>query len=426
MLSLNDGKELYEIPVADGLENTDQLDAADFNQDGLLDVVSYNATTGDFWVSLNRGTHFEHQVWGNFLSTATWTNFTVGDFDGDSRPDILGAAGDNWWLASNNEGFRFLNHHWGTFPDFNWSDVIDGNFNGDQYQDIVAREPGGNTWWMWEGTASGFKAARFFGHWKMRDAWMDVGAGDFNGDQIDDVIGRSEDGRLWVGSTTPQGFHTWAWTTGWVNQAEWQDVQVVDINNDGLADQVGRSASGVWAYALNQGQTFQNHLLDRVAAGTSMLFTQDFRKPEPVGLVESFGFEKPIDVSVSLNPENRIVVTSSAPIDLLGINLQSPSGRLVPGDNPSPFTLFVVNRPTEVLLGAIGVSNSFLLEGSLTLDVGWTPGAEDGDLVVQFGATDQRVGVVLASVPASLNSSENEQTLTSDLNQSFYTQMADL
>ena len=74
-------------------------------------------------------------------------------------------------------------------------------------------------------------------------------------------------------------------------------------------------------------------------------------------------------------------------------------------------------------MGSIGVSNSFLLDGSLTLSVGWTPSEEDGDLVVLLGAVSERVGQIFGSISPSINSSADELVGIVEQNLNFHDQL---
>ncbi len=426
-IRINDGTQRFQFSVGERLADAKYLGTGDFNGDSLLDVISFDDTTGDLWVSLNRQTSFEHQRWGNFTPTTTWTQLFVGDFNNDGLTDLLGGeAKGHWWLAKNYQGETFQHFHWGRFQDFDWVDVLDGDFTGDGLTDIVARAPD-NSWWLWENGDAGFELARYFGHWKMRDQWTDVEIADFNGDATDDIIGRTEDGRLWVGSATNDGFHTWTWGDGWAEAANWSNVSVLDLNGDQLPDQIGRTDTGLWAFALNVGGKFQNHHWQTTNPALNMTVVPDYSTADAVDIVEAFGFESDSELGsgldtaarnshhfsvfangdqngggnesetptrgdgttteaeplrATLTQDNRIELTPPFPMSLLGVSISSASGSLVPvgGDQQndgftiptvSPFQFLLSNRESEITYGNIGFGVFF--SESLQLDARWVP-----------------------------------------------------
>ena len=392
-LHLNDGTQLFELPVGSGLAGFRQLGTADFDQDGKLDVISMHPSSGELWVSLNRSSNFFHQRWGQFSNPSGWSELIVGDYNGDGRPDLLGGEiGGHWWLAQNYEGTKFQNHRWGRFADFAWLDVLEGEFTGDQIADVVARAPD-NTWWLWEGSASGFQDARYFGHWKMRSDWMDVAVADFNGDQMDDVIGRSDDGKLWVGSATPNGFHTWTWADGWIDRANWSQVTIVDMNADGLPDQVGHADGDTWWYAMNTGSGFQNHFWQR--RGEVEFVVEGFKRSNAVDLTGSLPRketepQETREMRVTLDDQNRIVLWPEEPISISSVHVSEPNGSLVTkgggdiyGFKPSSGATFCTVRWT----------GETPFEGPVTLGVGWDP---------QRGSLDASVRVYRQLGPGEL------------------------
>ena len=211
-LQVNDGKQLFLKPWGSGPDGETQIiETADFNNDGLLDILSYDKTTGDMWVSVNSLRNgFSSQLWTNFGPTTDWLHLFVDDFDGDGWVDVLGGeSGGDWWLAKNAHT-KFENHHWGRFAQFAWQDVLSDDFTGDGLPDVAARAAD-NTWWLWKGDSNQLQPAAYWDHWKMRDDWHDISSEDFNIDGRADLIGRTEDGRIWVGSAQKDRFHTWTW-----------------------------------------------------------------------------------------------------------------------------------------------------------------------------------------------------------------------
>lgn len=278
-LQVNDGIVLHVVPwsqseSAAGEVNAndhapmpataEMIDVADFDGNGIPDVALYDPSNGEVWIVVSTETHVEERIWATLPTTPNASSrFFVGDFDGDGLPDVLrGEDGARWILGRSDANQNQLTvSNWGNFPDYNWQHVVAGDFNGDEIDDIAALAPD-STWWVWSGSQGGFEAAQYAGHWKMREEWYDFGVADFNADGRDDVVGRSREGELFVGSSNEEGrFHTWRWGTGWVHQADWSAVTHVDFNEDGRVDQVGLAADGTWWYADNQGQSFRNRYI---------------------------------------------------------------------------------------------------------------------------------------------------------------------
>lgn len=407
-LQVNDGKQLYLMPWGESPEgDTTIVDTADFNNDGLEDILSYDKTTGDMWVSLNSlSDGFQSERWTKFTPNTEWLHLFVDDFDGDGRVDVLGGeSGGGWWLAKNMET-TFHNYFWGRFGQHAWQDVLSDDFTGDGLPDVAARGAD-NTWWMWAGTESKLDLAEYWGHWKMRDQWHNVSAADFNGDGRSDLIGRSEDGYLWIGDGDEDDqLTTTARGKGWIHRADWTNVTIVDMNGDGLPDQLGRAKDSTWWYAENTGERFQNHYWQK---GSSESFvSSNFVRDEAIdispvlntGLVSSQSLDKV--VRLTTDAQNRLVISGDN-IELIGIDLKSASGSLIPAEqitatldlleeenlgndnNAAPFQFFLQNTKYEITFGSL--TSSVSLNGSLTLNAGWDFSG-DADLLGEWGGLD--------------------------------------
>lgn len=77
-------------------------------------------------------------------------------------------------------------------------------------------------------------------------------------------------------------------------------------------------------------------------------------------------------VQLSLDKENRFVITGSGE-RLLGFQLTSPSGSLIPGDNNDPFDINLSNTPENITHGVLGAPAAVVLDGSVTLSSRWNP-----------------------------------------------------
>ncbi len=232
---------------------------ADFNGDGLDDIVGRDATTGAWHVSVSTGQGFQDSVWGSWTVGIEWMDVLVGDFNGDGRADIAGRAASNgsWWIASST-GDRFQNTEWGRWSlKIDWEMVV-GDFNGDGMDDIAGRASTDGTWWIGQSTGSRFQNS-YWGRFTNKVTWSEFVVGDFNGDGLSDIAARAEaDGTFWVAESTGSGFLNRYWGR-WTNAVDWLDIALADVDGNGTTDIVGRASSdGSWWVAKSTGQKFQS------------------------------------------------------------------------------------------------------------------------------------------------------------------------
>ncbi len=112
-------------------------------------------------------------------------------------------------------------------------------------------------------------------------------------------------------------------------------------------------------------------------------------------------------VSGTVN-EDGFVVVSGTGVDLIGIDLQSPGGFLIPVPDAAqgqaaPFEVLVINTPNEILYGSIGINNAVTLDGDLVLSAGYDGGNSDiFDLVASWGGPlDGQEGPISLTAPST-------------------------
>ena len=85
--------------------------------------------------------------------------------------------GGQWWLAAST-GSSFTNSKWATWSAaVTWVDVKAGDFNGDGRMDITGRWLQGGSWWTSLSTGSSFTTSQW-ASWSTGVTWVDVGVGD--------------------------------------------------------------------------------------------------------------------------------------------------------------------------------------------------------------------------------------------------------
>ncbi|MBC5785079.1 Ig-like domain repeat protein [Ramlibacter sp. USB13] len=207
---------------------------ADFNGDGSFDVLWRNTATGDnvIWRS---GKSALAQAVVSVLD-ASWKVAGVGDFDGDRKADILWrneASGQNViWASADVNQTRAVES-----ADVNWRVATLGDFDGDGKSDI-----------LWRNQVSGANAIWRSGKVEQAQAvaavadmmWKVAGAGDFDADGISDI--------LWHNDSTGANI---IWRHGDAAQsyalsptaANLKAAAIGDFNGDGRSDILWRDVT---------------------------------------------------------------------------------------------------------------------------------------------------------------------------------------
>jgi|GEM_PF-4632200 len=235
------------------------VQVADFNGDGLDDIVGRSAANGAWWVAESTGDGFVNRQWGSWTVGIEWTDVSIGDFNGDGLTDIVGRAPTNgsWWIATST-GENFQNTEWGRWTvNIDWEMVV-GDFNGDGLDDIAGRASTDGTWWIGKSNGVRFENS-YWGRFTKNIGWSDFVVGDFNGDGLDDLMARAEtDGTMWVAESQGDKFVNRYWGR-WSNAVEWLNFSAADVDGDGTTDLVGRASSdGTWWIAKSNGEKFVN------------------------------------------------------------------------------------------------------------------------------------------------------------------------
>jgi hypothetical protein len=245
----------------------------DFNGDGHDDLIGRVLQTGQWWVSLANGSGgFTTSLWDTWSTGVTWVDIKVGDFNGDSKMDIVGRALESgqWWMAIST-GSSFVNSLWATWSTgATWVDVKVGDFNGDGKADITGRYLQGGTWWTGLSNGSTAFNTSLWATWSTGVTWVDVQVGDFSGDGKTDIVGRwLQGGQWWAGISTGSSFTNSLWAT-WSTAATWVDVQVGDFNGDGKADITARfQEGGTWWTGVSNGSMFTTTPWDTWSTGVT-------------------------------------------------------------------------------------------------------------------------------------------------------------
>ena len=182
---INDANAFIGVPTSWHIAGT-----GDFNGDGRSDILwRHQSGTLSNWLGTATGGWIINDA--NAMSSVPneWLVAGIGDFDGDGRDDILWRSTSGQlsnWLGTASGGF--VNNDANAFAGVatNWHVVGTGDFNGDGRDDILWQSDDGYIS-NWLGTASGgFSINDTQALTRMRVSVAAIG--DFNGDQRDDII----------------------------------------------------------------------------------------------------------------------------------------------------------------------------------------------------------------------------------------------
>ncbi len=232
----------------------------DLNGDGRADILwRNNDGTLTNWLGRADGGFTSNDGAGLFAGVATsWKVASVVDFNGDGRSDILW-RNDNGaltnWLGQADGGYvsNDANAFFATI-DTSWKVAGAADFNGDGRSDILWRnDDGGLTNWL--GLATGGYDSNDANAFVpgISTSWNVAGTADFNGDGRSDILWRNDDGALtnWLGQA--DGGYISNDANALFNVATtWNVVGTADFNGDGLDDILWRNDEGIVTNWLGQ------------------------------------------------------------------------------------------------------------------------------------------------------------------------------
>jgi hypothetical protein len=244
----------------------------DFNKDNNLDIAAtsgYNTTTP----SVNLGIHvYTGDGTGKFKDNSTGlpgsqdrdSSIVLADFNGDGNLDLAaggvvgvacylgngGAGGAMCWTSSSiglpqPPGNRFVGVNASDFNNDGMMDIVLGAYNAGSGAGLRAYRNINNAT-SWSSASNGLNTSKDY---------MDVSAGDFDGDGNQDILTAGSYGNLGILVFYGDGNGNWAWnSTSLPLGNSWVGHEVADFNKDGTPDfAIGSySGLGIRAYRNNR------------------------------------------------------------------------------------------------------------------------------------------------------------------------------
>uniref|UniRef100_B0SYK1 Hemolysin-type calcium-binding region n=1 Tax=Caulobacter sp. (strain K31) TaxID=366602 RepID=B0SYK1_CAUSK len=236
----------------------------DFNGDGAADLL-WRHTGGTFTIWAGAGEGFMSNTFVSSDVGTDWKLEAVGDFDGDGRSDLIWrhASGTfSEWRSTGADFERNFVVDSTVSPNFKVAAV--GDFNADGVDDIFWRDmtPGSATAGQAMVTSS---RGDIFAPPSQQVTgvgldWTLAGHGDFNGDNIEDIIWRAANGTFTEWQGTGSGFVANVYVDATVNPA-WKLADVADYNGDGKDDLMWRHTGGAFTLWQSTGDGFLANVL---------------------------------------------------------------------------------------------------------------------------------------------------------------------
>ncbi|HZE86742.1 MAG TPA: PA14 domain-containing protein [Methylomirabilota bacterium] len=258
------------------------VELADANGDGLLDIVKSEGNGTNLWkVWKNNGSGWNttYETWVNnqpIDAKLDRPDTKLMDVTGDGLPDIVKAADASSWRIWRNTGAS-----WSTYQE-NWADVHSYgsqhylgsgvtklvDVTGDGLPDIVTGDA--NLWRVFRNTGSGWNNTPETWTTSIPQALDDptFRIMDVNGDGLADIVRATANGTndTWqVWKNNGNGWNSSPDNPAWINNAgidanfSMTNVTVQDVNGDGLPDIVKSDDLGSadkWKVLLNQGNSW--------------------------------------------------------------------------------------------------------------------------------------------------------------------------
>ncbi|QNP72881.1 VCBS repeat-containing protein [Streptomyces roseirectus] len=193
----------------------DAVTVGDLDNDGIGDLLSRQASDGTLWVYPGTGNASGAAFKPRYQIGRSWQTQDVtraADFNADGLTDVLTrqASDGTLWVypGTGKPGMDALGTRYQVGTGWKSQDlIVAGDLNNDGRPDVLSRQASDGTLWVYPNTGSG--RGTFGTRYQVGRSWQTQNAvrtGDFNGDGLTDVLSRqASDGTLWVYPGTGKG-----------------------------------------------------------------------------------------------------------------------------------------------------------------------------------------------------------------------------
>jgi Bacterial Ig-like domain (group 3)/Chitobiase/beta-hexosaminidase C-terminal domain/FG-GAP-like repeat len=268
---VGNGDGTFNEKSSDGLGTGSQVIAvADFNGDGILDIVSISCGAmcgdpGDIVITTllgNGDATFTNAKSTTIPGAGLWAPVSVGDFNGDGIPDLILSSliiGPELVFLGNGDGtftqtstltlpVTYASVNSATLGDFNGDGIADVAFAEMNYNSSIAFSSTGVVVYL--GNGDGTFTLKYKTLVGATPGLNSIAVGDFNNDGISDLVTSDSSGVI----TVLQGKGNGTFSVSTVNVPdEPGSVVVGDFNGDGLQDlALNTSGNDTWTIMLKQ------------------------------------------------------------------------------------------------------------------------------------------------------------------------------
>ena len=240
---------------------TVRINVQDVVERAHADIISRNSATNEWFAYRSNGTSFSRGSVGTWASGVNFAGTMTGDFNGDGLTDVVAQnPNNNRWFVGIMSPTGLMNGSWGdSWTNFgNYTNFLVGDFNGDGRDDVAGFEIATGQWRLGLSTGTTFTDAVWGNPWSTSVTWGAVKAGDFDGDGDTDIVAaNTATGQFFITRSTGAGFARQSWGTAIGSLANFADFVVGDFDGDGDDDLGYRNVTttgnaGAWSLVIDE------------------------------------------------------------------------------------------------------------------------------------------------------------------------------